>query len=129
MSSLIRDQLKGVLVKAALKEIEKNDNITFKQLCTNISDGELLPIHVEDLLREAGFKFTKTMKITETFEIHGCKGCPRLSTGRTYGNDGRDGTEVFICLNGVYGKYDTFNCWTGLSNIPRITPQNCPYNK
>lgn len=129
MNDLIRTQFKAILVKAALKELAKDDNITFKQLCTNISDGETSPEVVRDLLKEAGFKFTKKMEITVTFKVSGCRGCPYLKTGRTYGNDGRDGSEVFICTEGVYGDPVYTGYWEGLSKIPNVTPQDCPFNK
>ena len=128
MNDVIKNKFKGILVKAALKELAKDDNITFQQLCKNISDGETSPEFIRDMLKEAGFKFTKSMKITVEFEVRGCKGCPYSDTGRDYGNDGRDGKDVYICRKDVYGKYNS-GYWDGLSKIPNVTPQDCPFNK
>lgn len=125
----IEKRLQTILVKTALQELEKDDNITFSELCTKLSSESLSAEDIKHLLAGAGFKWRKSMQITVTFTIHGCKGCPYLTTGKTYGNDGRDGSEVFICSEGVYGDCIDTGYWTGLDKIPNVTPQDCPYNK
>ena len=64
-------------------------------------------------------------------EITGCGDCIYLKSGRSYGNDGRDGVRVFYCRQGafgqkgaVYGDYDM-----GLNYIPKVPPKGCPYFK
>lgn len=125
----VEKRLQAILVKAALQELEKDDNITFSELCTKLSGGELTAEDIKHLLAEAGFKWRKTMQITVAYEIHGCQGCPYVNVRKTFGNDGRDGSEVYICAKGVYGKSDGFGFYVGLNKLPNVTPQDCPYNK
>lgn len=66
------------------------------------------------------------MKITIEYEVTGCKDCPYLTTGKTYGNDGRDGSLVYMCKKGVYGATTEWGD-LGAYNIPLYPPRNCPY--
>lgn len=69
------------------------------------------------------------INITHTYEFDNCNGCPELKTGRSFGNDGRDGRTVYICNKGCFGKYNSVygNYDSGLSNIPKEPPVKCPY--
>lgn len=69
------------------------------------------------------------INITHTYEFDNCNGCPELATGRTFGNDGRDGSTVYICNKGCFGKR---NCEfgeydNGPHSIPKEPPIKCPY--
>lgn len=66
------------------------------------------------------------MKISVDYEITGCVDCPYLRTGRTYGNDGRDGWTVYICSKGVFGGTGDWGDF-GLDRKPKIAPYGCPY--
>ena len=39
------------------------------------------------------------------YEFYKCLDCPYLTSGRTYGTDGRDGHKVFICAKGAFGGF------------------------
>ena len=69
------------------------------------------------------------MKVTLDFEIKNCKDCPFLTTGRTYGNDGRDGYLVYMCKKGVFGGAGDFGYDMGEDSIPKVPPYGCPYIK
>ena len=62
-------------------------------------------------------------------EITGCGDCIYLKSGRSYGNDGRDGTRVFYCLQGAFGQkgaiYRDYDM--GLDYVPKVPPKGCPY--
>lgn len=69
------------------------------------------------------------INITTSYDFNNCKGCPSLGSGRTFGNDGRDGSLVYICdkgcfgrRNAEYGRYDA-----GPREIPKEPPLKCPY--
>lgn len=69
------------------------------------------------------------VNVTHTYEFESCSGCPELSTGRTFGNDGRDGSTVYICNQGCFGKR---NCEYGQydggpRSAPKVPPLKCPY--
>lgn len=66
------------------------------------------------------------MKVTLDFEIKSCKDCPFLTTGRTYGNDGRDGYLVYMCKKGVFGGVGDFGYDIGEDSIPKVPPYGCP---
>lgn len=68
------------------------------------------------------------MKITIDYEVSGCKDCPYLTTGRTFGNDGRDGTTVYKCNKGVFGGSNSWGSF-GLDRKPEVPPFGCPYFK
>lgn len=67
------------------------------------------------------------MKITVEYEVSGCKDCPYLTKGKTYGNDGRDGVVVYICEKGAYGCKKSEFGDLGLSSIPLYPPKSCPF--
>lgn len=69
------------------------------------------------------------MKIKIEFDITGCVDCPQLTTGRTFGNDGRDGQTVYKCKKGVFGGKCSYGCDTGEYTVPKIPPFGCPYIK
>lgn len=60
-------------------------------------------------------------------EVTGCSDCPSLRKGRTYGNDGRDGTLVYICKKGAFGGVDRLYGDYGEIKIPKVPPIKCPY--
>lgn len=68
------------------------------------------------------------MKISVEYEINGCEDCPFLTTGKTYGNDGRDGSLVYKCNKGVFGGSDNWGSF-GLEIKPKVPPFGCPYIK
>ena len=39
-------------------------------------------------------------------EFNSCLDCPYCKTGRTYGNDGRDGWTNYYCSKGAFGEHD-----------------------
>ena len=70
------------------------------------------------------------MKIT--IEVFGCVECPYLKTGKTYGNDGRDGETVYLCKLGAFGHklkgvYEGYS--EGKRIAPSYIPENCPCRK
>jgi len=69
------------------------------------------------------------MKVLLEFEITNCNECPFLTNGRTFGNDGRDGSFVHICSKGAFGKKKDereYGYSSGLSRVPEVIPENCP---
>ncbi|MGL5151614.1 MAG: hypothetical protein ACRC7N_13705 [Clostridium sp.] len=66
------------------------------------------------------------MKITIGYEVTSCSDCPHIETGRTYGNDGRDGTLVYKCKKGVFGGNDGWGDF-GERIKPKVPPYGCPY--
>lgn len=60
--------------------------------------------------------------------ITGCKDCPYLKHGYSFGNDGRDGSLVYYCKNGCFGREDSYKgYYNGFSHIPKYPPLKCPY--
>lgn len=70
------------------------------------------------------------MKAIINLEVTGCKNCPYTRIGRSFGNDGRDGSTVYICTQGAFGgKYDDGFGEFGPSSLPSIPPLKCPILK
>lgn len=67
--------------------------------------------------------------ITLTIQVKQCAGCPRLITGRTYGNDGRDGHLVYKCSEGAFGGIDDWGYSLGLEVAPKEIHPECPHLK
>lgn len=67
------------------------------------------------------------MKIS--IDVTGCQDCPYLRTGRTFGNDGRDGRTVFKCSKGVFGGKDDWGYSYGEYTVPKVAPYGCPFFK
>lgn len=67
------------------------------------------------------------MKVSIDFEITSCKDCPFLTTGTSFGIDGRGGSTVCKCKKGVFGGKDGYGCDTGECSIPKTPPYGCPY--
>lgn len=67
------------------------------------------------------------MKVT--VDVNSCKDCPFLKTGYTYGNDGRDGSLVYICKLGAFGGIDSTPGYEGyargLFKLPDGIHKNC----
>ena len=64
-------------------------------------------------------------------EVTGCKDCPFLKWGKTYGNDGRDGEEVCFCEKRAFGNPQSSPMKLGYSSgekvVPKVPPKKCPY--
>lgn len=65
-------------------------------------------------------------------KVTGCKDCPYCNKTRTYGNDGRDGSIVYVCDKGAFGNIDDVKYYgfpgyaTGPRSIPRYPGRKCP---
>lgn len=64
-------------------------------------------------------------------EVTGCKNCPHLNWGKTYGNDGRDGVRVYYCDKRAFGNPQSSPMHHGYSSgerdIPKVPSKECPY--
>lgn len=67
--------------------------------------------------------------ITFTIQVKSCLGCPRLLTGRTYGNAGRNGTLVYKCADGAFGETGNRGYSKGLEHAPKDIHEDCPHLK
>ena len=69
------------------------------------------------------------MKFSLNYDIDNCKDCPCLHIVKSFGNDGRDGSNVCRCDKGTFGGIDQYGYPTGLSKIPKVIPDNCIFKK
>jgi len=66
-------------------------------------------------------------KVSIDYEFDNCEDCPYLRTSRDFGNDGRDGSTVYICKKGCFGGTDRVYGDYGESEIPTTPPYSCPF--
>lgn len=66
-------------------------------------------------------------KVSIDYEFDTCRDCPYLRTGRSFGNDGRDGSTVYICRKGCFGGTDDIYGDFGELKKPTTPPYSCPF--